>query len=174
VLIATALSAIVMTAVLATNLHIMRSGVRITHYAEMSTQVRRGLEQLGHDLRIASGITWNNTSDLTLTLPNADGTTRQVTYAWTAATQSLYSVPGTSSAATAGRVYLINGIPPLAGGSAGLTFARFDRNGNAATTDLATKRVQVLLNGVRQSSTMAAATDTAVSASFVLRNKPAS
>jgi prepilin-type N-terminal cleavage/methylation domain-containing protein len=173
-MVAALLSGLVLTGVLTATLQLMRSGVRITQYAEMSTQVRRGLEQLGHDLKIASAIKWNNASDITLTLPTTSGSTTQVTYAWTSATQSLFSVPGTDSTVTTGRLFLVRGIPALADGSAGVTFARFDRDGNAATTDLATKRVQVILNVVRQTGQTATATDTAVSASFILRNKPVS
>jgi hypothetical protein len=173
-MVAALLSGLVLTGVLTATLQLMRSGVRITQYAEMSTQVRRGLEQLGHDLKIASAIKWNSASDITLTLPTTGGSTTQVTYAWTSATQSLFSVPGTDSTVTTGRVFLVRGIPALADGSAGATFARFDRDGNAATTDLATKRVQVILNVVRQTGQTATATDTAVSASFILRNKPVS
>jgi hypothetical protein len=173
-MVAAMLSGLVLTGVLTTTLQLMRSGVRITQYAEMSTQVRRGLEQLGHDLKIASAIKWNSASDITLTLPTTGGTITQMTYAWTSATQALFRVPGADSTVTTGRVFLVRGIPALADGSAGVTFARYDRDGNAATTDLATKRVQVILNAARQTSRMATATDTAVSALFVLRNKPTS
>jgi prepilin-type N-terminal cleavage/methylation domain-containing protein len=168
------LSGLVLTGVLTTNLQLMRSGVRITQYAEMSTQIRRGVEWLGADLRSASAIKWNSASDITLTVPTLGGSTRQVTYAWTSATQSLFQVPGTDSTVTAGRVYLANGIPSFADGTAGVTFARFDRDGNAASTDAATKRIQVVMNVVRTARTAATSTDTAVSAAFILRNKPVS
>jgi len=171
-MVAATLAALVLTGVLTTNLQLMRSGVRITQYAEMSAQVRRGVEQLEGDLKSAITITWNNASDITLTLPNQDGTTRQVTYAWTSATQGLFQVPGASSAVTTGRIFLVRGIPALADGTAGVTFARFDRDGNAALTDLATKRIQIILHVVRSAQTTA--TDPAVSAAFVLRNKPIS
>jgi prepilin-type N-terminal cleavage/methylation domain-containing protein len=172
------LSGIVMTGILTTNLSLMRSGVRVTQYAEMSSQVRRGLEQFEGDVKTAITITWNNASDITLTLPNQAGTTSQVTYAWTSATQSFFSVPGALSSVTVGRVYLVNGIPLRSDGSAGLIFARYDRDGNAATTDLATKKVQVSMNAVRSAwpaaitVKMANTTDTTVSAIFILRNKP--
>lgn len=174
VMTASLLSGLVLAGVLAASLQLVRSGVRITQYAEMSSQVRSGLEQLGHALKSASAIKWNSASDLTITLPNANGTTTQVTYAWTSATQSFFRVPGADSTVTAGRIFLVRGISPLADGSAGLTFARFDRDGNAATTDASTKRVQIILNVSRRSDRTAATTDTAVSASFVLRNQPVS
>ncbi len=169
-MVAAALSGIVLLGVLTTNLQLMGSGVRLTQYAEMESQVRRSLEKFGGDLRNAKDFKWNSASDITLTLQDAT----QVTYAWTAATQSLFLVPGANSTVTAGRYYLVTGIPPLANGSAGLTFARFDRDGNAATTDLATKRVLLTMTVGRQAGLFAAATENSVSASFTLRNKPTS
>jgi len=171
-LVATTVAGLVLTGVLTTNLQLMRSGVRATQYAEMSTQLRRGVQQLEGDLKSAISITWNNASDITLTLPNQDGTTRQVTYAWTSATQSFFVVPGASSAVTAGRTYLVNGIPLRSDGSAGVLFARYDRDGIAATTDAATKKVQVSMNAVRTAETTVMSTDTTVSPIFNLRNKP--
>ncbi|MBI2498291.1 MAG: prepilin-type N-terminal cleavage/methylation domain-containing protein [Opitutae bacterium] len=173
-MVAALLGGLVLTGVLTTNLQLLRSGVRITQYAEMSSQVRRGLEQLGVDLRSANAIRWNGVSDITLTIPTLGGSTRQVTYAWTGATQSLFQVPGADSAVSAGRVYLVRGIPAFPDGTAGVTFARFDRDGVTATSDLATKRIQVVMNVSRQARTAAAATDTEVSAAFILRNKPVS
>ena len=174
VMVSALLGGFVLTGVLVTNLQLMRSGLRITQYAEMSTQTRRGLEQLSADLKSASAITWNSSSDITLTIPTSAGSTRQVTYAWTSATQSLFMVVGVSSSVTSGRVYLVNGIPALAGGAAGVTFSRYDRDGNVATTDLATKRVRVSVTASRSAKTAATATDTAISATFILRNKPTS
>ena len=174
VMVVVLLSGIVLTGVLTTYLQLMRSGTRVSQYAEMNAQVRRGLTQLGQDLQNASAITWNGTSnsDITLTIPTLAGGTRVVTYAWTSATQSLFLVPGASSSVIAGRIVLVSGIPAYADGTSGVTFTRFDRDGLAAATDLATKRVQVTLNVVRSARTAAKATDPAVSASFLLRNKP--
>lgn len=173
-MVAALIGGLVLTGVVTTNLQLLRSGARATQYAEMSSQVRRGLQQLEVDLKCASAITWNSASDITLTLPTSAGSTRQVTYAWTSTTQSFFLVPGASSAATIGRVYLVSGIPALTDGSAGVTFARYDRDGGVATTDLATKRVQVSMNLVRTARTAANSTDTSVSAIFILRNKPTS
>lgn len=173
-MVAATLGGLILTGVVTTNLQLMRSGVRVTQYAEMSSQTRRAIEQLEGDLKSASDIVWNNASDITLTIPTAAGGTRQVTYAWTSATQAFYLVPGASSAVTAGRVVLVKDIPVRSDGSAGVAFARYDRDGNAATTDLATKRVQVSMNVVRTRATAARSTDTAVSAIFILRNKPTS
>lgn len=172
VMVAAALAGFVLWGVLLTNLQLMRSGVRIAQYAEMETQVRRGLEQLGRDLRVATAIRWNSPSDLTLTLPTGSGGTLQVTYACTAAEGIFFLVPGASSALTAGRTNLVRGIPAAADGRPGVTFARFDRDGNAATADAATKRVQVSVEVRREARTMAATTANSVTATFTLRNKP--
>ena len=79
-MVAVLLSGLVMTGILTTNLQLMRSGVRVTQYAEMSSQVRRGLEQLEGDVKSAISITWNGASDITLTLPSQSGATSQVTF----------------------------------------------------------------------------------------------
>jgi len=174
VMVAVTLSGFILAGVLTTNLQLMRSGVRITQYAEMETQIHRGLESLGNDLKIARDIVWNNASDITLTIPNSAGATSQVTYAWSSTTRNFFRVPGASSATTAGRLFLIQNIPPLTDGAAGLTFARFDRDGNAATTNLATKRIQVTMTLRRQVQGTAATSANSVSASFIMRNKPTS
>ena len=173
VMVAATLGGFVLLGVTVTNLQLMRSSVRITQYAEMDAQVRRALEQFGHDAKIATDCTLNSASDLTLTVPDSSGATTQVTYAWTSATQSLFRVPGASSAATAGRIFIVQGVPTLAGGGAGLTFTRYDRDGAAAATNLATKRIQVTLT-LKRTATTAVATTQPVSATFLLRNKPTS
>jgi prepilin-type N-terminal cleavage/methylation domain-containing protein len=172
VLVTTAVAGLVLVGILATNLQLVSSGVRISHYAEMEGQVRRAFEALGRDARIASDIRWNSSSDITLTIPTSSGTTAQATYAWSSATGIFFVVPGASSSATAGRINLVQGVPSLADGSPGVTFARFDRDGNVATTNLATKRIHVSMTVVRRSPTVATASENAVSASFTLRNKP--
>ncbi len=174
-MVAVVLSGLVLTGVLTTNLQLMRSGVRLTQYAEMSSQIRRGLEPLGVDLKSASAIKWNGASDITLTVPTTGGSTRQVTYAWTGGTQNyFFMVPGSLSSVLTGRVYLVNGIPAFADGTPGVTFIRLDRDGLAAITDLATKQIQVIMNVTRSARTAATSADTAVSAAFILRNKPVS
>jgi Tfp pilus assembly protein PilW len=170
VIVAATVSLIVIAGVLSANLQVIRGGVRIGQYVEMETQIRRALDFLGRDLRAASAIKWNNASDITLTIPAANGTTAQVTYAWTAASESFFRVAGASSATVVGRLELIRGIPAGAGGAAGVTFARYDRDGVAATTDAATKSIQITLTA-RRSATTAVDTTEAVSATFALRSK---
>lgn len=172
-LVAVTLSAFILLGVLTTTVQLMRTGIDLAQYSEMESQVRTGLETLGHDLRSASAIKWNNASDLTLTVPQSDGSTTEVTYAWTSASQSLFRVPGADSAVTAGRLTLITGIPPLPDGAAGLTFSRFDAAGNPTASDAATKQIQVTLTVARRAAIGPAATEGGVSETFTLRNKPA-
>lgn len=170
VLVAVTLSGVILAGVLATNLQVIRSGIRITQYAEMETQVRRGLDRLGYDLRIAKDIKWNNASSITLAVPTGTET-QQLTYAWLSDTETFFLVAGANSAVTTGRNHLVRGIPVAPDGTAGLTFARFDRDGNAATTDTATKRIQVTMVLGRSSHGAPAATDSTISATYTMRNK---
>lgn len=170
VMVAAAVSVFVLAGVLVANLQVIRGGIRLAAYVEIDAQVRRALDTLGRDLRTASAITWNGTSDLTLTIP-AGSSTAKVTYSWTAASGTFFRVAGASSATVTGRLELVRGIPTLADGTAGLVFARFDRDGVAATTDAATKSVRVTLTVRRNQSTMAAMTANAVSETITLRSK---
>lgn len=169
-LVAITISSFILLGILTAYLQLLRNQMRVTHYTEMEAQVRNALEVFGLDLRSASNIAWNGTSDITLTIPSGNSTT-QVTYAWTSASQNFFRVPGASSTATTGRRILVRGIPSQTNGSAGLTFARYTRDGATATSDQTTKRIVVTMNVRRQAQSMAIATENAVSASFVLRNK---
>ena len=170
VMVAATISGFVLAGVLAANLQIVRGGIRLASYVEMDSQVRRALDVLGRDLKSASAIKWNGTSDITLTIPAGSGTA-QVTYAWTAASGAFFRVAGASSTTVTGRLELVRGIPTLADGTGGMVFARFDRDGVAATTDAATKSVQVTLTVLRSARTVATASQNAVSATFTLRSK---
>ena len=169
-LVALGISGLVLAGVLATSVELMRSSVRVTNYAEMNAQVRRAFAQMEVDLKAASNFVWNSASDITVTVPRSNGTTVQYTYAWSSTTLTFFRVPGTSSATQTGRMELIRGIPALTNGSPGLSFTRLDRNGDTATTDLATKRVQVALTVSRNVGNAAKSTSN-VTATFTLRNK---
>jgi prepilin-type N-terminal cleavage/methylation domain-containing protein len=173
VLIATAIGGILLTAVLAANLHVARSSLRGARYAELEPQIRRGLETIGTDLRVASGLVLNGPSDITLTVPDSSGATTQVTYAWTSASSSFFRVAGGNSTITTGRIYLIRDLPTANDGTSGVTFERLNNLGAAATTDLATKQIRIRVTAARGLGSGAAATRYE-SAAFMLRNKPTS
>ena len=56
VMLAATLSVFVLAGVLSANLQIMRGRVRVAHYVELDSQVRRALDFAGRDLRTASAL----------------------------------------------------------------------------------------------------------------------
>ncbi len=169
-MVAAGISGFILAGLLATNLHLAKSGVRLANYSEMGAQARRALEQFGNEARLASNMVLNGTGDITLSIPDLNGVVSQVTYAWTADTLALFRVAGASSAVTTGRSVLVRGIPTPSGGGTGVLFERFDRAGAACTTDAATKFLRVSFTLSRTTAVMARSSQTAT-AMFVLRNK---
>lgn len=174
VLVAVTLSVFLLAAVLGTTLYLIRSGVEVSQYAEMDAQIRRAVDRFGNDVKAATDITWNGGSDITLTLPDASGTTSRLTYAWNSSARALYVVPGGSSAASSGRLYLITDVGLQPDGSAGVSFVRYDRTGAAATTDAATKRIQIRITVLRRANPALPPVSSSGAASFILRNKVSS
>ena len=80
---------------------------------------------------------------------------------------------GANSSATTGRIDLIRGIPTKADGSPGLSFSRLTRSGTTASTNVATKSVQVVMT-LSRTVGRAAKSTSSVTANYLLRNKPAS
>lgn len=171
VMIASALGTIVMAGVMSTFLMLSRSGARLVNYNAVSVESRRALEEFGQDVRMASNVTWNGSGSITLTVPgNYTATANQVTYAYDSATtgataRSFYRVPGDGSAAS-GRYILARNVTVC-------TFSRFDRLNNPVVANNTTKRIGLTMTISATTGGTAAATETTQSASFVLRNKPA-
>lgn len=170
-MVAAGLSGLILTGVLSANLHMLRSGLRMSNYTEIDSQVHRAFDQFGRDAKQAVDLKWNSSSDITFTIPASDTTMKQVTYAWSSANGTFYRVPGADSSAQTGRAVLVSGIPATIQGAAGFAFSRFDGNGTAATTDGATRLLTVKLSVTRSAGMMAATTETGISATFALRNK---
>lgn len=171
-LVATTVSGIVLAGVLAASLQITRGGVQLANYGEMNGQIRRALEQFGGEARLARDVTWNSAADVTLSVPDKDGTVSSVTYAWSAASQTFFRVPGASSASTTGRTVLVRDLRAPAGGGTGVTFERLTRGGATTTTNAAAKFLRVSFT-LSRSGASGVSTQRA-SAVFALRNKPAS
>jgi prepilin-type N-terminal cleavage/methylation domain-containing protein len=165
VMIGATLGAIVLAGVLSTYVMLGRSGALAYAYNGMSIDARRALEGFAQDVRMASAVAWNNANSITLTVPDnytADG--NQVTYARDAATGSFYRRPGDATSSA--------GATVLARNVTSATFSRFDRLDAAATTNAGTKRIELALRMQSGGIGSRAATDNALSASFILRNKP--
>ena len=169
VMIGATIGSFVLLGVLSTFLMLGRSGVNLNSYTTMEAQTRRALEDFAEDVRMSSNITFNSTSSITLTvIDNYTTTSNQVTYAWDTTPGSstfhyFYRVPGTSAATSPTTLYVAN--------VTSFTFSRFDRLNSAATTDAGTKRIQITMTVSTANNTVVTATDTTISASYLLRNK---
>ena len=169
VMVAASIGSIVMAGVMSTFLMLGRSGTNIVAYTTMDAQTRRALEDFAQDVRMASDATWNSDTSMTFTVPDnytSDG--NQVTYAWDNTANSatyhyFYRKPGDDTATTTKTTYIAN--------VTSFVFYRYDRLNVATTSNAATKRVQINMTITSRNTTVVNATDTTLSASFVLRNK---
>jgi type II secretory pathway component PulJ len=174
ILVAATLAAIVLAGVLAAFLMIGRTGYAASNYSEMDAQVRRALETFGADARRSADVRWHDRQSLTLMVVNSGTAASPVTYAYDSEAASptyraFYRVPGDITS-TAPRLVLVHHVAP------DFAFARYklEQPGvpdNTAATDLETKQLQVTLRTARTGATTVAATQTAISARYVLRNK---
>ncbi len=169
VLISAGIASFVLAGILTAFLFLGRSGANISNYSEMEAQARRGLEQFGQDARQASAITWNSAINITLTV-NTD----EVTYAYDAATESFTRqlgsgdveplISGISDASNFEfRAYKITGVE--------IDLSDLSTAALRASAGSETKQLQISLSASRTSRTVAGATNTVLSARYVLRNK---
>ncbi len=170
VMISATISTFVLAGVLSSFLLLGRSGANLVNYTTMDAQTRRALEDFAQDVRMANNIVLNSPpTSLTLTVPdNYTSNSNQVTYFWgTTSGNSLYHYfyrrPGNATSTSAVTTYI--------GNVTSLAFNRYDRLNAATTSDTDTKRVQLSMTITSTNSTVVSATDTTLSASFVLRNK---
>lgn len=182
VMIAAAISAFILAGVLSSFLFLGRSGANIQNYSDMESQARKALELFAEDTRQASAVTWltNNQIKLTVngnahTYTYASGTlTRQTVISGNTKTTVLLTgiiapIPRTdTNAATCTpffRGYNINGVEFTAIQYASPSAAEL----TAASSG--TKQLQISMEATRHSKTVVAATNTVLSARFILRNK---
>lgn len=160
VMIGAALSTFILAGVLSTFLFLGRSGANMRNYSDMESQARRGLELFAEDVRQASSITWNSATSATIVVNAAS-----ITYAYDSGTR-IFSRNGAA---------LITGITPgtfafsafnVAGGEMPLSTAA-ERTAASSST----KQLQITLEATRTNTTVVAATNTVLSARFILRNK---
>jgi Tfp pilus assembly protein PilW len=169
VMMATALGIFILAGVMSSFLFIGRSGFGAESYNEMENETHRALELFAEDARAACDIHWNSGQSITLTLPAENGTTTTVTYAY----------DGDNTSPTYQCFYRLSATAPLEvlvrNVTADFAFARYklDSSGNASSAgnDLETKQIQVTLQAQRTGSTIVTATNSAISACYILRNK---
>jgi len=166
-----------------------KTGINIGNYIDMDRQARHGLEHFAVDARMAAGIDWVSSTELTLLdVPiDAAGKTYDVTYKFIPT-----SDPSATLRKTFSRKVLNSGdtsvVPndaefvPLISNVVSTTFRRYrvgsPTGATASSTtipqalnDLETKQINIDLVTERQSAIVARATNVVLSARYVLRNK---
>ncbi len=171
-LVATALSSIILAGVFSAVLMIGRSSYRLGHYIEMEKEARTALETLAVDARVSKTITWHRASETAL--PTG------VTLVSPASVSIRYdydSADGTLKRTEDGKTRtLVSGIQSLSFTAyqyaEGPGIQPIDPT-KTSTTNLnnLTKMLQVSLSSIRSRTTLADATNNVVSARYVLRNK---
>jgi len=165
VMVGSTIGSFVLVGVLSAYLMLSRSGTLAYSYNTMSIDARRALEEFAQDVRMASAITWHSADAITLTVPdNYTTSANQVTYAHSSVSGTFYRKPGDAASSAAASI--------LARNVASATFYRYDRLDAAATTDAGTKRIELALRLRRGGVGTSTTTENALSASFILRNKP--
>jgi Tfp pilus assembly protein PilW len=163
------ISSFVLAAMMTTFLFMGRSGANVQNYNDMEVQARNALEYFAEDVRQASAVTWSSTDSVTLTV----GTT-SITYAYSSTAKNFRrTVVVTATSTTTWNRVVVTGITNFA-------FSAYNISGNnvalATTGDRtaangSTKQIQISLEAARSNRTVVAATNTVLSARFILRNK---
>lgn len=164
VLVSVGLSGMVMTAVLGSFLFLGRSGANISNYSEMEDQARNALEYFAEDTRQASAVTWHSATSVTLLV-----NTTPVTYTYDASATTFTRQIGTGSPTT-----LLSGITEFSFKAYTITtvpIVDFSTAAARTSANRETKQIQISLTARRKDSTVVAATNTVLSARFILRNK---
>lgn len=170
-MIGASLASFILAAVLSTFLFMGRSGANVQNYNDMEAQARNALEFFAEDTRQASAVAWTSTESLTLTVG-----TNLITYTYSGVAKTLRrTVVDTTpdpDVTTSDRV-LVTGITSFAfsaynisGSSVPLVTAA-----NLTAANGSTKQLQISLEASRTNTTVVAATNTVLSARFILRNK---
>lgn len=173
VIIAASLSTFILAGVLSTFLLLGRTGLNASAYAEMNARLRSAIERFDRDVRLASDVRWQDEHRLTLIFPQADGAPApEITYAFEAAADS--AAPGRFVRQAEGSALevLVRDVAP------DFAFRRYrlptESGAEApATGDLDTKQLEVRLRALRPDARAPAASQLALSARCVLRNKNA-
>lgn len=173
VLASTALSGIIMVAVLSSVLVIARSGYLLNNYSDMEQQARTALETFAVDARMTEVVSWGRTSDTapltTLRLQAVDGTAVTYNYDSSAGTLNRTDNAGTTTS-------IVTGIQSFTfsaykyDDAAGLDIL-VPKDSTLTQLDNETKMVQLSLSASRSQTSVVTATNNVVSARFVLRNK---
>ncbi len=165
VMVAASLASFVLAGVVSTFLFLGRSGANINNYSEMESEARNGLEYFAQDTRQASDLYWNSADSVQLTVNSV-----AVTYAYD-------SAAGTFSRTVGGvTTNLVEGVSDFEFSGymitgAAVSLADLSTAAKRKTASDVTKQLQVYLKASRSSVTVTTATNTVLSARYILRNK---
>ncbi len=158
------ISSSILAGVLSTFLFLGRSGANVQNYNDMEAQARQALEVFAQDTRQASSINWSSEIDVTLTVDTID-----IQYYYDKAARTFYRVDtntGQKRALVTGIVLFEFKAYGITGSGLPLTSA-----GELASASKSTKQLQISLESTRNTKTVATASNTVLSARFILRNK---
>jgi Tfp pilus assembly protein PilW len=165
------ISSFVLAAVLSTFLFMGRSGANVQNYNDMEQQSRNALEFFAEDTRQASGVVWNSTASLSLTVG-----TNTINWVYDSTARTLTRSVVTGGTTTWSRT-LVTGITA---GTFAFTAYKISDSTNPisiatasdrTTANGLTKQIQLSLECSRTNTTVVAATNSVLSARFILRNK---
>jgi prepilin-type N-terminal cleavage/methylation domain-containing protein len=161
VLVATTIGGVLMASVLSSFLFLGKSGTNLGSYAAMEAQARRSLEVFAQDVRQASAITWNSTESVRLVVG-----TSSVTYE--------LAKRGSDWVFERNGVAVVTGVMPESFQLIGYTVGGDEINPaeySLAALSAMTKQLQLSLKAARSNPVASNATNTVLSARFILRNK---
>lgn len=159
VLVALALSGILLAAVLSSLLFVAKGGTRLMHFRDIETRAALAVQQFAMDARQAKSVTWVSGNSLTMDV----GDLGSVNYAYDSAKGTLTrAAPGGSSRVVASEISTFQ-------------FLAFNRDGaavaqGAANINEKTKMVQLDILFKSRSRAVSVESDV-ISARYVLRNK---
>jgi len=169
VLIAATLSTFVLAGVLSAFVFLARTSFRSSSYSEIEAEVRRGLETFAQDTRNATDLRWNSDQSVTLIVKGQpvtyayDGTVGSSTY------RSFYRLAGDATSSSP-RTVLVREV------TSDFAIRRYKLAqpgvvDSTATNDAETKLLQLSLRAARTNVATVGASQSAISARYMLRNK---
>ena len=170
-MVAAALSAIILAGVTSSFVMFVRSSIRISNYATMEAEATRALEMLARDLRMAQAIATDaptgaaesrNIQQITLTVRNGSGVgTTSVVYSFDATAKTFKRVVGAVTT-----TLIRNVVPSTA------SFSAYNLNQALAANDYETNQIKIsMTTSPDTKGNYATTTKRVISARFVLRNR---
>lgn len=184
VMISAALGAVILAAVLSSFIAITRNSTLLYNYTGMEEEARRGLETFAEDVRMASGITWTSTTDVSVTVPHStDSYTNTIRYWWdnTSGSSTYHCFKRTKTTRNSSGTVTSTTTLTIIRNVQSFQFNRWESGANsgiAAHGDSDTDQLQIHMTLSVQanqfgkvSTAVVAATNLVVSARYILRNK---